>query len=246
MDRATAQARLRSSRGRANHMKRSPGRIVVAGVLAVLVLAACSTTTRGSGPEVVQPATAGEASRAAASGAKADSARSGYTEVDVRFMQGMIAHHAQALEMTRLVPTRTRREDIRRIAERIEVSQRDEIALMQRWLEQRGEEVPSLDAPHEHHGAGGQHGHMPGMLTPEELARLAAATGAEFDRLFLELMIRHHEGALVMVADLFATPGAGQEVDVFRIASEVEADQRAEIARMRGMLSAPSTGMRLR
>lgn len=152
-----------------------------------------------------------------------------YTEADVRFMQHMIVHHAQALEMADLVRERTQREEIRRLAERITVSQRDEIAMMERWLRERGKAVTS---DHLHHAT------MPGMLSQEELDRLAAARGAEFDRLFLEFMIRHHEGALVMVRELFATPGAGEASEVYQLASEVDADQRMEIARMRTLLAA--------
>lgn len=154
----------------------------------------------------------------------------GYSEADVRFVQGMMAHHAQALEMTGLVPGRTSSEAMNRLARRIEVSQKDELALMERWLERRGETVT---AGH-HHGS-----LMPGMLTDAELARLASATGDEFERLFLDLMVRHHEGALVMVADLFSS-GGGQEAEIFQLASHVDADQRAEIARMRGMLNSRS------
>jgi uncharacterized protein (DUF305 family) len=161
-----------------------------------------------------------------------DTVRRGYTAADVRFMQGMIAHHGQAVLMTSLVPGRTTRNDLRLIAQRIDVSQQDEIVMMQGWLRARGEEVPAADAGHHHHG-----GPMPGMLTPEEIARLTAASGAEFDRLFLEGMIRHHEGALTMVAELFGTPGAGQESQIYQFASDVDADQRAEIARMRGVLN---------
>ena len=167
-----------------------------------------------------------------------------HTEADVRFVTGMIPHHAQALEMVALVPERAAREDVKLMAERIAVSQRDEIALMERWLRARGEPVPGADSAHAHHG--GAHGPMPGMLTPEEMQRLAAASGAEFDRLFLELMIRHHEGALAMVAELFGTPGGGQESAVYHIASEVEADQRMEIDRMRAMLAGPLDGARPR
>lgn len=150
-------------------------------------------------------------------------------------MQHMIAHHAQALAMSGLVPARSRRDDIRLLAQRIEVSQKDEIAQMQRWLRDRSQEIPSADPHHAHHGAGAQQAAMPGMLTHEELTRLAAATGSEFDRLFLEFMIRHHQGAQAMVAELFATPGAGQEAEIFRFASEVDAVQGVEIARMRRM-----------
>lgn len=169
-----------------------------------------------------------------------------YTVADVRFVQRMIAHHAQALAMTALLPTRTGRPDIRLLAERIEISQRSEIALMQDWLRDRGEAVPEpLDHDARHgpgHGAPADSAPMPGMLTPLEMERLAAAEGAEFERLFLELMIRHHEGALAMVADLFATPGAGEEPEIFRLASDVDADQRAEIRRLRAMLDPTPDG----
>jgi uncharacterized protein (DUF305 family) len=150
-------------------------------------------------------------------------------------MQHMIGHHAQALEMTKLVPARTSREDLRLLAERIEVSQRDEIAQMRQWLAHRGEAPPAPDA-HQHAAMG--HGpSMPGMLTAAELEQLAAASGTGFERLFLEKMIRHHEGAITMVRRLFGTPGAAQETETYRFATEVEADQRAEIARMRALLS---------
>ena len=167
-----------------------------------------------------------------------------HTPADVAFITGMIAHHAQALEMTALVPSRSTRDDVRMMAERIDVSQRDEIALMEQWLRARGEPVPSADSAHAHHG--GHHARMPGMLSAQEMASLGQATGQEFDRLFLELMIRHHEGALAMVAELFATPGGGQQSSVYHIASEVDADQRNEIDRMRTMLAGPLNGARPR
>lgn len=176
----------------------------------------------------------GEVGTATGARATATAGTRTYVEADVHFMQGMIAHHRQALEMTSLVPERTGSGDIHLMAERIEVSQKDEIAQMARWLETRGEQVPP----------GGEHAHahppaaMPGMLTPEQMASLADARGAEFDRLFLELMIRHHEGALTMVGQLLGSPGAGQDVDVYRIASEVDSDQRMEIQRMERMLAA--------
>lgn len=217
-----------------------------AALLAPAAVAACGPATRAA------PAAAAPAAEAAPAAAPAPGPRA-YTAADVRFMQHMIVHHAQALEMTALVAERTQNEAIRRLAQRIEVSQHDEIAQMQRWLRERGEEVPSLasagehatHAQHDAHGAHGgtpAHAAMPGMLTREEMARLAAARGAEFDRLFLELMIRHHEGALVMVEELFASEGAGQEVDVFRIAAEVDADQRMEIERMQALLAAMPQG----
>jgi len=170
-----------------------------------------------------------------------------YAEADVRFVQGMIAHHAQALDMTALAAERAQSDAVRMLARRIEISQADEIALMQRWLADRGEDVPQVDGPDHHHGHHGHahHGHdhhelMPGMLTPEQLADLATAEGEAFDRLFLELMIFHHEGALIMVDELFYSEGGGQNTTVFRFASHVDADQRTEIARMRAMLGASS------
>jgi uncharacterized protein (DUF305 family) len=182
-------------------------------------------------PLLVQPGAPGEATRVITAPQAIDGARIRPAAPDVRFMQGMIGHHAQALEMTALLPSRTAREDMRLLARRIELSQSDEIAMMQHWLKTHGETVPDLHA---------QHGHgtslMPGMLTPDEMRGLEAATGAAFDRLFLELMIRHHDGALTMVSELFSTEGAGQEPDIFAFASDVDADQRIEIDRMSAML----------
>lgn len=151
-------------------------------------------------------------------------------------MQGMLPHHAQALDMTALVADRTTHRGLRLIAERIEVSQRDEIAWMTQWLQSHGADVPATDG---HASHAGHHALMPGMLTADELARLAAATGPAFDRLFFQFMIRHHQGALLMVADLLATPGAAQEPGVYRFASDVEADQEMEIERMTALLDVP-------
>ena len=169
-----------------------------------------------------------------------------YTAADVRFMQGMIGHHAQALAMTALIPTRTSRQDIRSLGQRIEVSQRDEIAMMRQWLMDRHQQVPTSNVVHDHQAVADHSMNMPGMamsdtlmpgmLTTEQLAELARTNGEDFDRLFLEDMIRHHEGALVMVASLFGTTGSAQEAEVFRFASEVDSDQRAEIARMNTLL----------
>ncbi|HEX9492728.1 MAG TPA: DUF305 domain-containing protein [Thermoanaerobaculia bacterium] len=169
-----------------------------------------------------------------------------YTAADVRFMQGMIGHHAQALAMTALIPARTSRQDIRSLGQRIEVSQKDEIAMMRQWLKDRHHQVPSSDVSHDHQAAADHSMNMsgmamsdtlmPGMLTAEQLTELAKANGDEFDRLFLKDMIRHHEGALAMVASLLGTTGSAQEAEVFRFASEVDSDQRAEIARMNALL----------
>jgi uncharacterized protein (DUF305 family) len=180
----------------------------------------------------VQPGAPGHAARVITADQAQDVSKAAWTDADVRFMQGMIAHHAQAIEMTDLIAARTSSDDLRKLGERIAVSQADEIKMMQRWLEARGQEAPGAHAMHMHGGT-----LMPGMLTPAEMGRLASAHGAEFDRLFLEGMIKHHEGALTMVRELFGTAGAAQESDVFAFASDVDADQRAEIDRMQAMLA---------
>lgn len=154
----------------------------------------------------------------------------------VAFMQGMILHHAQAIEMSGLMAERTTAVPMLRAGERITVSQRDEIALMSAWLRERGADVPDPAAGHAHHG----HGAMPGMATAQEMADLAALRGRAFDRRFLQLMIRHHEGALAMVKDVLATTGGPADGELFRFASDVDADQRAEIRRMQAMLASLS------
>lgn len=172
--------------------------------------------------------------------ARADSARMRYTPADVRFMGDMIAHHAQAVEMARMAPTHGASPAVQRLAARIVAGQVDEIAIIQRWLRDRGEPVPDLHAAHAHAA------HMPGMVSPEQLRELDRARGAEFDRLFLARMIEHHRGAVAMVNQLFATDGAGQDEQVFRFASDVQVDQATEIARMERMLAAmaPAGGAR--
>jgi uncharacterized protein (DUF305 family) len=205
--------------------------MVAPGLLVAVGLGACQTTPRAA-PASTERATQQEAG---VSAVRPDSSRPRHTAADTRFMQHMIGHHAQALEMTKLVPSRTSRDDMRLLAERIDVSQRDEIGLIRQWLERRREEVPSMDT--HHHAAMGHQPLMPGMLTAGELAQLAKAAGTEFDRLFLQYMIRHHEGALTMVKDLFGTPGAAQETETYRFATDVEADQRTEIDRMRALLA---------
>jgi len=205
------------------------GALVVA--LATVSVAAGAGSTRQSAPPVVQPGAPGQPTRELSPAEATRLPRPGFTRADVAFMQGMITHHAQAIEMTKLLDTRTKSPDMRKLAERIAVSQADEIKMMQRWLLDRGQGVPGPPLVHMHDGM-----LMPGMLTPEEMARLAAAGGPEFDRLFLTGMIKHHGGALTMVHDLFATPGAGQESEIFAFASDVDADQRMEIERMAAML----------
>ena len=199
---------------------------------AVFVLAAgCAGAPREQTAPIVQPGAPGEPSRTITRREAAALPHPGITAADISFMQGMIAHHAQALEMVALLQTRTESAAMKKMAQRIAASQADEIQMMREWLKERGAEVPPEHAHHAHDAT-----LMPGMLTPDEMKRLAAARGREFDRLFLEGMIRHHQGALVMVRDLFASEGAAQDSEIFAFASDVDADQRMEIARMVGML----------
>lgn len=223
----------------------------IAVVLALIVLTGCTgpraTTESSSGTEATTEATSEAATTLDSADvarleelywAEQDRARSRYTDAEVNFMTGMIAHHAQALVMARMAPTHGASPQIRVLTARIINAQNDEIQLMQRWLRNRDEEVPEL---HEMNGAlmvhgAGDHAHMPGMLSPEQLEELDNARGEEFDRLFLTYMIQHHKGALVMVNELFSTDGAGQDEEAFKLASDVFADQDTEIKRMGLML----------
>jgi uncharacterized protein (DUF305 family) len=144
----------------------------------------------------------------------------------------MLAHHEQALAMTALVEERAARDDLARFAERIDVSQRDEIAQLEGWLTARDEAVTNVDGQHIDHAE-----LMPGMLTAGELAQLEGAAGAEFDRLFLQYMIRHHEGAVAMVEQLLTEGFGGQEPQLFQLAQHIELDQQVEIARMKRVLT---------
>jgi uncharacterized protein (DUF305 family) len=196
----------------------------------ILLIAGSAASCRSAAPPLIQPGAPGASNRVITADQATDLSRVKYTPADVRFMQGMIGHHQQALEMTELLKTRTASDDMRKLAQRIELSQSDEIKMMQEWLTHRGQTLPD---PHAHHRGGAL---MPGMLTADDMARLAAAKGAEFDRLFLEFMIKHHAGALVMVEELLAQPGGGQESEINAFASDVDADQRMEIDRMRALL----------
>ena len=206
------------------------------GIVATLVSGAAGASCRTAGvapaPQLIQPGAPGEASRVIAAATASDLSKVQFTAADVTFMQGMIRHHAQAVEMVALMPTRTASQDMRTMGQRIDASQADEIKMMQRWLDVRGQSLPD---PHAHHMPGAVL--MPGMLTEEEMSRLAETKGREFDRVFLEGMIKHHAGALTMVKELFDTPGAGQDSEIFAFASDIEADQRAEIERMGAMLT---------
>ena len=152
-------------------------------------------------------------------------------EADVSFMQGMIHHHSQAVEMVELLRTRGQSKELRNFGERITISQSDEIEYMKKWLADRGK--PAMDHSHMDHGTMPL---MPGMLTPAQMKALSEASGPQFDHLFLTGMIQHHTGALVMVDDLFDTAGAGQDGVLFDFATDIDNTQRAEIKIMQGML----------
>jgi uncharacterized protein (DUF305 family) len=164
-----------------------------------------------------------------------------YADADVDFMSGMIPHHAQAVIMAGWAPSHRARKDVAILCERIVVEQRDEIAMMQGWLRDRGQTVPDATSTrHKMKMNGMEHEMlMPGMMSDEEMAALEAARGPEFDRLFLIGMIKHHQGAIDMVDVLFKAYGAAQDETVFKFASDVYADQSIEIDRMHGMLENP-------
>jgi uncharacterized protein (DUF305 family) len=195
----------------------------------VLLLSALACASGASAPS----------SPAAQTSARASAPRPP-SAADVRFMTGMIAHHAQALVMARLAPTHGAGPAVRILCERILVSQAEEIAAMQDWLRDRGQPVPSATDTRVHMTMGGaQHDMlMPGMLTDEQMAQLDAARAAEFDRLFLTFMIQHHEGALTMVDELLASNNAAQDSFVYKTASDIWADQDTEIERMAKLLAA--------
>jgi len=186
-------------------------------------------------PVVVQPGAPGKPSRTLPPSTKGTLPPR--SQADVEFMQGMIMHHAQAVEMTALIASHTEDKDLRLLGARISSSQSGEIRFMKRWLAARGEslsmampEMPNMDTSHQTMAL------MPGMLTPQQMEALRNAKGAEFDRLFLTGMIQHHNGALTMVKDLFDTAGAGQDADVFNFATDADNTQRAEIRIMQTML----------
>ncbi|MYA36395.1 MAG: DUF305 domain-containing protein [Gammaproteobacteria bacterium] len=181
---------------------------------------------------IIQPGLPGQPSRQISAEEASDLAGLQFSEADVRFMQGMISHHRQAMEMSVLVDDRSNREAVEALAERISLSQEDEISMMAGWLEDRGFEAPAADAHHDP-----DYMLMPGMLSPEEMEQLEAAEGFEFDSLFLNFMIDHHEGALVMVENLLDQPGSAQDSELYRFTTDVTSDQTSEIERMITMLS---------
>jgi uncharacterized protein (DUF305 family) len=212
--------------------------LVLHAFLAASVLffpAASAQQSDPSKPVVVQPGPPGAPSKTLPSSTRASLPPR--SPADVEFMQGMIMHHEQAVEMTAMISSHTQNKDLRTLGARISSSQSDEIKFMKRWLAARGESVPNpmptmpgMDMPHQPMAL------MPGMLTPEQMEALRKAKGAEFDRLFLVGMIQHHNGALTMVKDLFDTAGAGQDAEIFNFATDADNTQRAEIKIMQSML----------
>jgi len=190
-------------------------------------------------PVIVRPGAPGKPSTTLPSSTRARLPASSVK--DVEFMQGMIMHHAQAVEMTAMIDSRTTNKEIRLLGSRISQSQSDEINFMNRWLAMRGETanvaMSEREGPHSH----GSHVSdsrmlMPGMLSTKQIDELKKANGSAFDKLFLTGMIQHHIGALNMVKDLFNTAGAGQDAELFNFASDVDSGQRAEIKRMQLLL----------
>jgi uncharacterized protein (DUF305 family) len=190
-------------------------------------------------PLLAAPAAA-QADPAAVARARADSVRNPWTEADARFMTGMIPHHAQAIRMAKWAAPSGASAEIQSLAARIINAQQDEILVMQNWLRDRNQPVPEPDpAGMKMVMDGEEHHHlMPGMLTPEQMKQLEAARGEDFDRLFLQLMIQHHKGAVAMVAELFSHDGAGLDNTAFKLASDINVDQTTEIARMQRLLAA--------
>ena len=222
---------------------------VMSTIVAALLLAGCAAPPT--------PAQTSPAPRPAPATATRATTGPGYTRADVEFMQGMIGHHAQAVTMAKWCLSRAGSAQLKVYCDKVARSQLDEIDLMQTWLRDRGEATTPYD-PHAVHtmpamamdstmkmdstmhmnmDMGGHDMLMPGMLTAAQMAQLESARGTDFDKLFLTGMIRHHEGALTMVAKLFDTPGAGQTPEIFGYATGVDADQRAEIERMQRMLT---------
>jgi uncharacterized protein (DUF305 family) len=205
-------------------------------LLAVLgVGAPLCAQSAGGGAVIVQPGAPGHATKVLPPGTRAQLPK--LVQADVDFMQGMIMHHSQAVVMCSLIDSRTENPDVRRLGAKISLSQTDEMKFMKNWLAARGQAtsmampgMPDMDMD------GNPIKPMPGMLTPEQMEALRNAKGREFDRLFLTGMIQHHNGALVMVKDLFSQAGAGQDADLFNFATDADNTQRAEIGIMEGML----------
>jgi uncharacterized protein (DUF305 family) len=230
-------------RYRRNRMRHSlKGPVVSCGMMLVASMPVgfvCSMAraqqTNPTAPVVVQPGAPGKPSKTLPPSTRATLPPR--SQADVEFMQGMIMHHSQAVEMTALISSHTENKELRSLGARISSSQSDEIKFMRRWLAARGEpasmaasEMSGMDMSHQHSAL------MPGMLAPEQMDALTKARGSEFDHLFLTGMIQHHDGALAMVKDLFDTAGGGQDAELFNFATDADNSQRAEIKIMQNML----------
>lgn len=232
-------------------ISRMAGRACTALAASLLTGAACAKRSEPPAPTPAPIIVIDQSLLNPAEQARRDGGIPPFVAADVKFMQGMIHHHAQAILIAKWAPSHGASDAVQRLCERIVVAQRDEIRLMSTWLRQRSQEVPAADTL----GTAGAHaGHdmpgmtmampvlMPGMLTPAQVAQLDSARGRQFDRLFLQYMIQHHRGAIEMVHELFASHGAAQDGVVSRFATDVEADQGAEIERMSLMLAAIPPG----
>jgi uncharacterized protein (DUF305 family) len=209
-------------------MTRLHSNVAVAIAALGVAIGACSSATRSSNPAELTPEQE----------ARADSAMWPYTKADIDFMSGMIHHHAQAIAMAKMAPTNDAGRDVRVLSERVINAQTDEIAIMQQWLRERNQPVPEPNPKGMRMVMGGvEHTMlMPGMLSEEQMTQLTAARGKEFDRLFLQLMIQHHQGAVSMVKDLLSARGAAIDETVFKVAADINVDQETEIRRMQTML----------
>jgi uncharacterized protein (DUF305 family) len=198
-------------------------------------LRVCAQQTAPEKPVVVQPGAPGKPTRTLPPTTRAKLPPA--SPADAQFMQGMIMHHAQAVEMTALIESHTENRDVRSLGARISSSQSDEIGFMKRWLASRGHQISQAMTHMSHTNMSHEKmALMPGMLTPEQMEALRKARGREFDQLFLRGMIQHHGGALTMVKDLFDNAGAGQDAELFNFATDVDSGQRAEIRIMQSML----------
>ena len=207
-------------------------------LVALFLLSTMAASAQQSAP-IVQPGAPGQPGKLLTEATAGTPPRAPFN-ADVEFMQGMIMHHSQAVDMVALLRTRGKSPALKSFGEKISISQTDEIGFMKRWLESRGKPA-AMEMDHSHMSAADMKNMnmnmlMPGMLTPQQMSALAKARGAQFDHLFLTGMIQHHGGALTMVDGLFNTPGAGQDPVLFDFATDIENTQSAEIKIMRGML----------
>ncbi len=250
LDHSTRSLHLKSKLELRSVMKVCRSGLTAAVTLAVLLSLPVNTLrAQQAGPAtpvVVQPGAPGQPTQTLPSSTRATLPPR--SPADVQFMQGMIMHHAQAVEMTALIESHTTTKELRLLAARISHSQSDEIKFMKRWLAARGEPISPVMAGMAGMDMSSHSSHsmrsmlMPGMLTEKQMQALKKAKGEEFDRLFLAGMIQHHNGALIMVKDLFDTAGAGQDAELFNFASDVDSGQRAEIRVMQKMLADREVG----